>query len=87
MRKNRLPKVSDRNILDGMNIEKFLARLRLLIDSGTQQKDLATMSGVSQSVISKLYTGKRANPRASTLMRLWPFVMARDAAGDAEFKP
>lgn len=58
-----------------MNIQNFITRLRLLLDSGVEQNDLAAMSGVPQCVISKLYNGKRTDCRASTLFKLWPFVM------------
>ena len=58
-----------------MDIQNFLSRLRHLIDSGVEQSDLSAMSGVPQCVISKLYNGKRTDCRATTLFKLWPFVV------------
>lgn len=66
-----------------MNIQSKLKNA--MIRLGVNQRQLADMSGVDQSVISRAIRGKRSIT-VSTLEKLWPFISDEQATSQPQGK-
>jgi transcriptional regulator with XRE-family HTH domain len=58
-----------------MNNDYFISELRkALLAQGLNQKEIATKSGLSQSVVCKFFKGHNPNIRFHTVVLLWPIA-------------
>ena len=58
-----------------MNNDYFISELRkALLAQGLTQKEIATKSGLSQSVVCKFFKGHNPKIRFRTVVLLWPIA-------------
>lgn len=60
----------------------YISELRkALLAQGLTQKEIATKSGLSQSVVCKFFKGHNPNIRLRTVVLLWPIAFGTPAFG------